>query len=178
MDNLLVKKTPLPWWAAGLLLGLIQIMAVGLNGPLGVSTQFPIVNTLALKQIAPDYVDGHPLISEAKYQTMGYGFWLDVGLVAGAFIAAVLSFRWRPRLTTVWWQANRGNKIWGRLIAGFIGGFLILMGARLAHGCTSGQFASGWAQLSYSVVPFTITMFVFGIITAFIVYRKAPNIEK
>jgi len=178
MDNLLVKKNPLPWWAAGLLLGLVQIMAVGLKGPLGVSTQFPIVNTQALNRIAPEYVQEHPLISQDKYQTMGYGFWLDVGLVAGAFIAAVLSFRWRPRLTTVWWQANRGNKIWGRLIAGFIGGFFILLGARLAHGCTSGQFASGWAQLSYSVVPFTITMFVFGIITAFIVYRKAPNIEK
>ena len=178
MDNLLVKKPPLPWWAAGLLLGLVQIMAVGLKGPLGVSTQFPIANTQVLNRIAPEYVQEHPLISQDKYQKLGYGWWLDVGLAAGAFVAAVLSFRWRPRLTTVWWKANRGNKVFGRLIAGFIGGFLILMGARLAHGCTSGQFASGWAQLSYSVVPFTITMFVFGIITAFIVYRKAPEIER
>ena len=178
MDNLLVKKPPLPWWAAGLLLGLVQIMAVGLNGPLGVSTQFVTADTLALKQIAPDYVERHPLIKDAKYQITDYGWWLDIGLIAGAFIAAVLSFRWRPRLTTVWWKANRGNKILGRLIAGFMGGFLILLGARLAHGCTSGQFASGWAQLSYSVVPFTIGMFVFGIITAFMVYPKAPEIEK
>ena len=178
MDNLLVKKPPLPWWAAGLLLGLVQIMAVALMKPLGVSTQYVVGPTQVLNQVAEDYAREHPLIGQDKYQKPGYGWWLNVGLVAGAFVAAVLSLRWRPRLTTVWWKASRGNKVLGRLIAGFIGGFLILMGARLAHGCTSGQFASGWAQLSYSVVPFTITMFVFGIITAFIVYRKAPEIER
>ena len=64
------------------------------------------------------------------------------------------------------------------MIAGFIGGFLILLGARMAHGCTSGQFASGWAQLSLSVVPFTITLFGFGMLTALLVYRKTPDIEK
>ena len=65
-----------------------------------------------------------------------------------------------------------------RFIAGFIGGFLILLGARFAHGCTSGQFASGWAQLSLSVVPFTITMFGCGVLTAYFVYPKVPTITK
>lgn len=178
MESLIVKKPLLPWWAAGLMLGLIQIMAVGLNGPLGVSTQFVVADTQIINQIAPQYAQNHPLISQEKYQKIGYGWWLDIGLIVGAFVAAVLSWRWRPRITTIWWQANRGKNVAGRLIAGFIGGFLILLGARLAHGCTSGQFASGWAQLSLSVVPFTITMFVFGMITAFLVYPKAANFEK
>ena len=59
-----------------------------------------------------------------------------------------------------------------------IGGVFILLGARLAHGCTSGQFASGWAQLSLSVVPFTITMFLFGMIAARIFYPTVPEIER
>jgi len=178
MNDLVIKKPPLPWWAAGLMLGLIQILAVGLNGPLGVSTQFVVADARIITQMAPEYAQNHPLISQEKYQKFGYGWWLDIGLIAGAFAAAVLSWRWRLRLTTIWWQTNRGKSIGRRLITGFIGGFLILLGARFAHGCTSGNFASGWAQLSLSVVPFTITMFVFGVITAFVVYPKAANFEK
>ena len=57
----------------------------------------------------------------------------------------------------------------------FIGGFILLFGARLADGCTSGQFASGWAQLSLSTVPFTIGMFAFGMIAARIFFPKLPK---
>jgi hypothetical protein len=178
MDELMVRKPPLPWWAAGLLLGLVQILAVGLNGPLGVSTQFVILDAKAIHSVAPEYAQNHPILSQDKYQKLGYGFWLDVGLVAGALLAALSVNRWKFRTTTVWWQTNRGSSIGGRFLAGFIGGFLILLGARLAHGCTSGQFASGWAQLSLSVVPFTLAMFGFGMFTAFLVYPKVPKIEQ
>jgi uncharacterized protein len=178
MQELSVKPAPLPWWAAGLLLGMVQILAVAVAKPLGVSTQFVVVEGVALNKVAPSYSENHALLSNAKYQKFGYGWWLDVGLVAGAFVAAVLAGRWRLQKTTVWWQVNRGNNYSRRLIAGFIGGFLILLGARLAHGCTSGQFASGWAQLSLSVVPFTITLFGLGMITARLVYPQTPVIEK
>lgn len=178
MDELTVRKAPLPWWAAGLLLGLVQVLAVGLAKPLGVSTQFVVVDTLALKQVAPDYVADHPVIGAGKYQALGYGFWLDVGLIVGAVGAALATRRWRLRATTVWWQANHGPRIAGRLIAGFCGGLLILLGARMAHGCTSGQFASGWAQLSVSAIPFTLTLFGFGMLTAYLVYPRTPNLER
>ena len=178
MEDTVVKKALLPWWAAGLLLGLIQILAIGLMKPLGVSTQFVVADSKVINKIAPAYSEKHPLISEEKYQKFGYGWWLNVGLLVGAFLAAVLSGKWNIRKTTVWWQTNHGAKIGNRFIAGFIGGFLILFGARMAHGCTSGQFASGWSQLSISVIPFTIAMFGFGMLTAHIVYPKVPEIEK
>ena len=178
MEDLTVRKAPLPWWAAGLFLGLVQVLAIGLAKPLGVSTQFVVADTQVIKKAAPAYSQEHPLIGKAKYQKIGYGWWLDIGLVVGAFLAAVLTGRWKGRLTTVWWRANRGSSVGGRLITGFIGGFLILLGARLAHGCTSGQFASGWAQLSLSVVPFTITLFGFGMLVAYLVYPKVPQIDK
>lgn len=177
MEDLIVEKAPLPWWVAGLLLGLVQILAIGLVKPLGVSTQFVVADAKIINSINPDYAENHPLISKEKYQKFGYGWWLDIGLIAGAFIAAVAIKRWKLQSTTVWWQANRGSSLTKRLLSGFIGGFLILLGARLAHGCTSGQFASGWAQLSLSVVPFTITMFAFGMATAFLVYPKSPKIK-
>lgn len=176
MENMVVRKSPLPWWAAGILLGLVQILAIGLVKPLGVSTQFVVADAKIIKRVDGDYAKNHPLISEEKYQKFGYGWWLDVGLLVGAFVAAVLVRRWKVQTTTVWWQTNQGTSVVKRLISGFVGGFLILLGARFAHGCTSGQFASGWAQLSLSVVPFTITMFGFGMLTAYLVYPKVPAI--
>jgi hypothetical protein len=178
MKEHLISKPPVPWWAAGLMLGLVQALAVGLVQPLGVSTQFVVSDARLLKYIAPEYVEKHPLISKSEYQKFGYGWWLDVGLVVGAFLAALLLGRFRIRTTTVWWRLNHGNSVTNRFITGFIGGFLILLGARFAHGCTSGQFASGWAQLSLSAIPFSITLFGFGMLMAYLVYPKAPRIDK
>lgn len=178
MEELAVGKSPLPWWAAGILLGLVQVLAVGLVKPLGVSTQFVVADAKIVNAVNSEYAKGHSLISAEKYQKFGYGWWLDIGILAGALIAAVLIRRWKLHKTTVWWRANHGASVAKRLITGFIGGFLILLGARFAHGCTSGQFASGWAQLSLSVVPFTITMFGFGMLTAYLVYPKVPTITK
>ncbi len=178
MEDMVVRKSPLPWWAAGILLGLVQVLAIGLVKPLGVSTQFVVANTKIISQINNDYVENHPLISKEKYQKFGYGWWLDVGLIVGAFTVAVLTLHWKLQKTTVWWQINQGTSVVKRLITGFVGGFLILLGARFAHGCTSGQFASGWAQLSLSAIPFTITMFGFGMLTAYLIYPKVPAITK
>ena len=178
MEELAVRKPPLPWWTAGILLGLVQVLAVGLVKPLGVSTQFVVADAKIISALDGEYAKTHPLISQNKYQKFGYGWWLDVGLIVGAFVAAIAVRRWKVQNTTVWWRVNHGTTVAKRFIAGFIGGFLILLGARFAHGCTSGQFASGWAQLSLSVVPFTITMFGCGVLTAYFVYPKVPTITK
>ncbi|MBW8000436.1 MAG: hypothetical protein FVQ80_00235 [Planctomycetes bacterium] len=174
-----VRRSLLVWWAGGLFLGLVQIFAIGLKKPLGVSTQFVVLDTIAIKQVASEYVESHPVISKSKYQKLGYGFWLDVGIVAGAFLAAVLSGRFKIRFSSCWWEAKYGNAIGRRMLAGFFGGFLILLGSRIGHGCTSGQFMSGWAQLSLSAIPFTVALFGFGMLTAYLVYRGSkPEIEK
>jgi hypothetical protein len=170
-----VRRSPLPWWMAGLLLGLIQVLAVGVKKPLGASTQFVVLDTIAIEQAAPGYVENHQLVSTSKYRELGYGFWLDVGLIMGAFGAALGTRRWKVRKTTVWWRANHGASVGKRFLFGFVGGILLLVGARLAHGCTSGAFASGWAQLSVSAVPFTITMFAAGMLVAKLVYPKTPE---
>ena len=67
MEQLSVTKEPIPWWAAGLILGLVQILAVSLTKPLGVSTQFVVADAKAIARIAPEYAIEHPLISKDKY---------------------------------------------------------------------------------------------------------------
>ncbi|KAI9095851.1 hypothetical protein DFS34DRAFT_165271 [Phlyctochytrium arcticum] len=55
-------------------------------------------------------------------------------------------------------------------IANFAGGALLLFGARLAGGCTSGHGISGMAQLGLPSIVTVIGMFAGGIVTAFAVY--------
>lgn len=173
----LVRKAALGWMIGGVLLGLIQVLAVGLHKPLGVSTQFVVADSMVLHQVAPNYAAQHPLISKEKYRQFGYGWWFDIGLILGAALAALFARRWRLSVLPVWWEVNKGPAKTARLINCFIGGFLILLGSRFAHGCTSGQFVSGWAQLAVAVIPFTLTLFGFALITARWIYPKTPEIE-
>ena len=48
----------------------------------------------------------------------------------------------------------------------FIGGILLLFGARMAGGCTSGHMMSGVMQLSLSSIIFTVVLFPIAIIVA------------
>jgi hypothetical protein len=177
MAENVVRKPPLNWLVGGLLLGLVQVAAIGLAKPLGVSTQFVVANTQLLDAAAPDYVAAHDLIGSDKYRKPGYGWWLDIGIIVGAAVAALATRRWRVHTSTVWWSETRGPGAASRMVACFIGGMFILLGARFAHGCTSGQFASGWAQLTLAAVPFTITLFGFAMLTAMIAYPRTPRIE-
>jgi len=54
----------------------------------------------------------------------------------------------------------------------FLGGALLLFGSRLAGGCTSGHMMSGISQLTIGSFVFGISIFVSGIITAHILYKK------
>ena len=119
MDEPTVRKPPLVRWAGGLLLGMTQLLAVAVKKPLGVSTQFVVAESVAMREIGGQYADyakAHPLIGDKKegdkvvankkYGQFGYGWWLDVGLVGGAFLAALWLRRWRLSVTTTWWRAN------------------------------------------------------------------------
>src|SRR5512139_2982891 len=92
-----IGKVLLPWWLGGLLLGLTQVLAVGVAEPLGVSTQFVVADTQVIDEVAPAYAQEHPLIRGPKYQHFGYGWWLDIGLIAGALVAAVVTGAWKLR---------------------------------------------------------------------------------
>ena len=48
------------------------------------------------------------------------------------------------------WRANFGDAAWKRYVAAFAGGFVVLYGARLAGGCTSGHMMSGMMQTALS----------------------------
>ena len=187
--NELKAQTPLvPWWTAGILLGLVQVLAIALAQPLDVSNQFVVADAKTLEHVAPEYAENHPLIQALKEQDLqrktpgllgfGSGWWLAIGLVLGAFLAALHLKTWKVSVSSAWWRQNHTDPVILRLITGFCGGFCALLGAGLAYGGIVGLCGSGWAQLAVSAIPFTIAALGSGMLIAYLVYRKAPNKDR
>lgn len=59
-----------------------------------------------------------------------------------------------------------------RFAAAAAGGFLLLFGARLAGGCTSGHILSGVSQLAISSIVFFIAAFGSAVVTAKLLYDR------
>lgn len=102
----------------------------------------------------------------------GYETIFLIATALGAFLSSMRSgtFAWE-KVPSVW-SARFGDGVAGRMIAAFVGGIIILYGARLAGGCTSGHGISGTLQLAVSSWVFFISMFATGIVTAAVMFRS------
>ena len=96
-------------------------------------------------------------------------------LPVGAIVASTLSGDRRVEHVPAIWQARFGPGRRRRYLGAFVGGALLLFGARLAGGCTSGHGISGGLQLSISSWIFMAGMFASGIITAMLIYGRASS---
>jgi len=144
-----------PAYAAGAGIGVLSWIAfLALDHPLGVSTGF--VRAAALLEgpramSLPYLAKLEPLVN---FEVM-----LVVGLLLGAWVSARLS-------------GDRAPALRGRALPALIGGFLLMFGARLANGCTSGHGISGSLQLAVSGWLFFVSIFAAGMAAAFLLYRK------
>lgn len=103
------------------------------------------------------------------------GRW-ELYFLGGAFLSGlVLSILRRDfRLTLIHdnWKKYRGNSKSGRIIWAFIAGFLLIFGARMAGGCTSGHIISGGMQLALSSYLFAGVVFGAFLLTGRLFYRS------
>jgi uncharacterized membrane protein YedE/YeeE len=70
------------------------------------------------------------------------------------------------------WQWRFGPSRIRRYGMAFLGGVLLLFGARLADGCTSGHSISGGMQFAVSSWVFTAALFATGILAAFALFGR------
>ena len=164
-----------PWWVAGILLGLVQVLAISLSQSLDVSAQFINTNTGLLKSSSPEYINSHPLMKNDDFMKSNHGWWLGVGILIGGFIASIQLGTWKIRTTSDLWQQSHNTPIIVRMIACFFGGALMLLGAAIACGGISGNFITGVSELSISAIPFTIAMFISAMLAAYFVYPSAKG---
>ncbi|MEZ5980215.1 MAG: YeeE/YedE thiosulfate transporter family protein [Planctomycetota bacterium] len=149
---------------------------------LGTSTTFVNAAGAALATVAPDHVRENAYY--AKYlvgkPAFDWQFALVLALFVGAFLAARLARRGDPAAPAPpavppTWAARFGNSRARRAIGALLGGALLLFGARLAGGCTSGHGISGSLQLAVSSLTFVVGAFGVGIPFALLLYRRRSN---
>ena len=167
----------MPWWAGGLAIGAILTVATGLVQPIGVSTQYVTLDGVWLHAVAPDLAARSPYLAQtAEGWTLAtYEFFFVLGIPFGALVAAMATARFTTRVVPVEWGRRFGSNPGRRLVWSFVGGFLLLFGARFGGGCTSGHMISGISQLAISSFLFSAVLFVSGIITARVLYRDGGS---
>ena len=154
-------------YLAGILIGLLQIPAFLLvDTALGASSSF----VTAAGYLASTIDGGIAQIDYfARYMTSQKYFWqsaLVLGIAAGAFLSARASGSLRPSVSPAWRRMTGIRSLPARAVMGFAGGFLMLLGARIAGGCTSGHGISGMAQLAVGSFLAVAAMFAGGILVA------------
>jgi uncharacterized protein len=103
----------------------------------------------------------------------------EMKFLLGAFLAglipALIKGKFRLILIHENWLRLKGESKIKRIFWSFIGGFILLFGARLAGGCTSGHIISGGMQLAVSSLVFAIFVFLGFLITGkYFLKNKLP----
>lgn len=154
--------TALPWPVAGLALGAIVLLLLGLTAKrLGISSSFEDLCGLALRT---PYLRRDEVTKGRAWRLPFVG-----GLVLGGALAALASGGWSPIWDLGSLDASMGFGPGGKLAWMFAGGLLVGFGARLAGGCTSGHGVFGVSNLERSGLVATASFLVGGIATAHLV---------
>lgn len=147
----------IPPYLAGLIVGLLQVPLVLFVGQhLGCSSSYVTVVAAAIHTISPATCDRVPLL-----RSLRSNYW-QVFLMAGVSLGAFAS-------STITNGAFASDALVSRTEA-LIGGALLVTGARLTAGCTSGHGISGMGYLAVNSFIAVAAMFAAGIATAFIAY--------
>jgi len=161
-------------YIVGVLLGVLSwtVFAV-VDKPLGVSTSVSAASGAVCELF------GYDTAANSYWKKVvprwDYGMLFLVGTMLGAAASALLSRSWRVEVVPSVWKQHFGASGAARLLVAFIGGALIMYGARMADGCTSGHGISGSLQLAVSSWTFFLTMFASGLLTAFVMFKLIPS---
>lgn len=171
----MLKKNTWSPYLVGACIGLLLAGLFAVGQRFGTSTGVTKLGILAESIVAPTHVQNTPLFQEiCKNQTVfDWTLMFITGIFFGALAASKLSATPSGVRDTIW-QKNFGTGKIKRGLAAFVGGVLLMFGARLADGCTSGHCIMGGAQLSITSFAFMITLFVVAIPTSMLLYRRKP----
>jgi len=161
-------------YVAGIVIGLLQIPAFLLiETALGASSSYVTVGGLIASWVDPsilriDYVAKHVALTGKNWWQVA----LVAGIAIGAFVSMKLSGARRQPISPIWTRALGSTSPTRRYAVAFAAGFIMLFGARLADGCTSGHGLSGTAQLAVGSMVAVAAMFAGGIATALALLRR------
>lgn len=173
-----MQESRLRPYVCGALAGLLAVLSVFMSTRLigkpeypGASTSFVRTAGLIEKVVASEHVE-----KNEYYQAKGVKVDWQMMFLAGILIGALLSsmqtgtieFEHVPPI----WSDRFGPSSVKRAVFAFLGGIVLLFGARMAGGCPSGHGISGVMQLSVSGLIALACFFIGGAIVANLIYRR------
>jgi len=161
----------LSWWLGGILMAILLLFTFsvfGSNRPIGASTYVPYYAGI-LFAMDPEH---YTYLKEIEKPGAWEGVMLLGGLFGGFITSVFITKTFRISVIPSGWKAYKNNSVTSRLIWSFISGFLLIVGARLAGGCTSGHFLSGMSQTAFSSMIFGGVVLVSLIVTGKLFYSK------
>ena len=159
-------------YAAGAGIGVLSWLAFAVvANPIGITTAMSQV----AGAIASLFLGADAVAANSYWKThaprLDYGTLFLVGVMLGAFVSAAASGSLRVEKVPRLWSERFGGSTWRRMSAAFAGGVLVMFGARMAGGCTSGNGISQGLQLALVGWTFLAVMFPVAILTAFLILR-------
>jgi len=162
------------WLYAGLGLGVlnaVMILDSTAGRPIGASTAFPYLADSLLGITNNEYFK----------QIQVPGSWESYFLL-GAFFAgltyALIRKEFKLQLIYEHWEKYKGTSKLRRIIWALFGGFILIYGARMAGGCTSGHILSGSMQFAKSSLFFAAFVFIGFLLTGKLFYKTKKMTEK
>lgn len=159
----------LGWLPGGILIALLiwfTFSTIGADRPIGASTAIAYMGAWLFDLQKSEYFQH--IKNPGAWEVV---FLIGV-LIGGAFTSIFITKTFKFRVLPPLWKKHKNSSVTSRLIWSFIGGFLIVFGARLAGGCTSGHFLSGASQTAISGLIFGGVVIVVLILTGRLFYKN------
>lgn len=163
-------------YVVGICLGLLSwVVFAVVDKPLGVTTAVSQWSGAAAQPVlGQEGLEANPYWAK-HMPAWNYGTLFLVGTFFGALAGAALSRDVRLEVVPSVWRERFGGSAGKRLAVALVGGILIMYGARMAGGCTSGNGLSGSMQLALSGWTFFLTMFASGLATAWLMFGRGKT---
>ncbi len=174
MANPLTAKSWSPY-AVGIGLGILSWFTFATaNKHLAITLQYEHLAAMLQMGIAPEAVASNRYYAvraaEGLEPKVGWYLMLLLGVFFGAFLSSWLSGDRSKISVPPLWRWRFGGSSLKRFTAAFLGAALMVLGARIAGGCTSGHGISGTLQLAVQSWLFIGLAFASSIITAFLIF--------
>lgn len=127
------KKQEWSPYVAGVIVGLLSWFAFLTVKPLGASTTFVMTAGLIEKLFFPEHVKNLPYFM-SKAPHIDWQWMLVLGILIGSYVSAKLSGTYQLRFIPPMWEQSFGIGRAKRWAVAFVGGIVLMFGARMAGG--------------------------------------------
>ena len=176
MDNPFTMRSWSPY-VVGVGIGILSWFAFATaNKHLAITLQYEHIAAMMQVAVAPEAVQTnryYAIRNDAGLEPkVGWYLMLLFGVFLGSMLSSWLSGDRSSISVPPLWKWRFGASPVKRFAAAFVGGAVMVLGARIAGGCTSGHDISGTLQLALQSWSFIGLAFATAVATAFLLFGK------